>query len=376
MTIASNTHDKRRRDKKNQTVIDFILSNVEAHPQDIASLTGREFGLSRNTIATYLRSLTQEGVLDSQGNTNARRYTPRKIVDIVHTITLFDGLPEDRVWEFRILPHIKTLKPNIIGICQYGFTEILNNAIDHSASEKAIISFEQTYNKASIKVIDYGIGIFEKIRKDFDLADRREALLELSKGKITSAPSRHAGEGIFFTSRMFDKFNILSGDLFYTRERKENNEWLVESGKETQMEKGTYVSMEISTHATWTTNDVFMKYMGDDIGFRKTHVPLNLGRYPGEQLVSRSQAKRVLARFDKFSEVLLDFKGVDMIGQAFADEIFRVFKYAHPETEIIAINKTPDIDRMIAHVQATDEKRLEEQFTFSFDNSDTPTANS
>lgn len=42
------------------------------------------------------------------------------------------------------------------------------------------------------------------------------AILELSKGKFTSDPARHSGEGIFFTSRMCDKFEILSKGLFFS----------------------------------------------------------------------------------------------------------------------------------------------------------------
>jgi hypothetical protein len=45
--------------------------------------------------------------------------------------------------------------------------------------------------------MDHGVGIFEKIMKHFNLADAREALLELSKGKLTSDPRNHSGEGIF-----------------------------------------------------------------------------------------------------------------------------------------------------------------------------------
>lgn len=64
-------------------------------------------------------------------------------------------------------------------------------------------------------------------------------------------------------------------------------------------------------------------------------------------LLSRSQAKRLLARFEKFEEVMLDFKDVQTIGQAFADEIFRVFALQHPEVKIIAINTTPEVQQMI-----------------------------
>ena len=34
------------------------------------------------------------------------------------------------------------------------------------------------------------------------------AMLELSKGKLTSAPDRHSGRGLFFTSRLADVFDL------------------------------------------------------------------------------------------------------------------------------------------------------------------------
>ena len=200
--------------------------------------------------------------------------------------------------------------------------------------------------------MDHGVGIFEKIMKHFNLADAREALLELSKGKLTSDPRNHSGEGIFFTSRMFDYFYIRSGYLFYSRERMDEGDWLIETIDKPNFEIGTALHMDIATNATWTPREVYDPFQNEDIGFRKTHVPVKLGKYPGEQLVSRSQAKRVLSRFEKFSEVLLDFDGVPEIGQPFADEIFRVFKNSHPDIEVAAVRTSPSVERMIKHVQA------------------------
>jgi hypothetical protein len=53
----------------------------------------------------------------------------------------------------------------------------------------------------------------------------------------------------------------------------------------------------------------------------------------GDPLISRSQAKRVLARVELFRTVLFDFSRVSSIGQAFADEMFRVFAHTHPGIE-------------------------------------------
>jgi uncharacterized protein (DUF1330 family) len=72
-----------------------------------------------------------------------------------------------------------------------------------------------------------------------------------------------------------------------------------------------------------------------------------LVRYGDEVLVSRSQAKRLLARVDRFKIVILDFEGVNSIGQAFADEIFRVFRLKNRDTEIHHINANRDVEDMI-----------------------------
>ncbi|MBI3444244.1 MAG: STAS-like domain-containing protein [Magnetospirillum sp.] len=344
-----------RRSRQNPLVRDFILRNVRTAPEGIGALAAKKFELSRTAIARYLGRLVEEGLLSAEGNTKARRYALKQSVDEAFSIKINAHVEEDVVWRHRILPFLDGVLRNVVDICQYGFTEMLNNAIDHSASATATIGIEVTYADVTMMVADKGVGIFNKIQRDFQLADPRSALLELSKGKLTSDRKRHAGEGIFFTSRMFDEYSILSGGLYYSRKRGDGAEWLIETEESKPDKKGTAIFMRISTAAEWTTRTVFESYQGGDIGFRKTHVPVALGRYPGEQLVSRSQAKRLLSRFDQFSEVMLDFQGVEEIGQPFADEIFRVFALSHPGTPIYAIGTSPEIDRMIAHVRGSGE---------------------
>lgn len=339
-----------RRSRQNPDVREYILRHVENEPASVASSTAKEFGLSRTAVNRYIKRLIDEGYLDAIGNTNARRYSLKTIVNINEKIdNITRHTPEDVIWRHKILPHILHVPQNVIDICQYGFTEIFNNVIDHSLSDGAFISYEQNYTTIQMLVVDYGIGIFRKIQKDFQLPDPRSALLELSKGKLTSDKKRHTGEGVFFTSRMFDEFIIKSGDLFYIRRRQSDDDWLIEAGDQ-EPQVGTSVQMTISTAAQWTSREIFDEYQGDDLRFRKTHVPIMLGKYPGEQLISRSQAKRVLARFDQFSEVMLDFYGVDDIGQPFADEIFRVFMINHPDIEIYYVRANEKITTMIEYV--------------------------
>jgi hypothetical protein len=83
----------------------------------------------------------------------------------------------------------------------------------------------------------------------------------------------------------------------------------------------------------------------------KAIVPVRFALFGDEMLVSRAQAKRLLTRFNRFRSVVLDFEGVPKIGQAFADEVFRVFRNAHPQIEIIEINTTEQIRQMINQVK-------------------------
>jgi anti-sigma regulatory factor (Ser/Thr protein kinase) len=350
------------RSRQNAGVREFILRNVRIYPANIAAITAARYGLSRPAVAGYLRRLVNEGLIEATGTTRDRRYTCRNLVSLEFEVRLTIGLSEDAVWQGHILPHVGSLPENIINICQYGFTEMLNNTIDHSASLHALVRYTQSYGHINIQVIDRGIGIFQNLQNRFHLHDPRQALLELSKGRLTSDPKHHTGHGIFFTSRMFDEFSIYSGNLYYHRIRQDDDDWCVEARDLTELVIGTWVEMTIATNASWTTRQIFDRYQDDPVGFRRTHVPIALGKYPGEELVSRSQAKRILSRVDRFSEVLLDFQGVQDIGPAFADEIFRVFRDAHPDISIRAVRANDRVNRMIELArESTVEESMEEQ---------------
>jgi anti-sigma regulatory factor (Ser/Thr protein kinase) len=334
-----------------QDIKDYILRNVEKSPTKITAKTMQEFSLSRPAVLHYINLAIEEGLLTVEGATRARRYKLKNIAAVQFKTELFPET-ESVIWQYRVFPHL-SLPQNILSICEHGFTEMLNNAIDHSGDKNAFIYVIQNYACIEIYISDRGVGIFEKIQKAQNLQNPQEALLELSKGKLTTYPAKHAGEGIYFTSRMFDHFIIRSGKLTYQRRREEDDDWLIEmEEKRLGYRQGTLVYMRIATNAHWTTRDVFDKYQDDDLRFRKTHVSVALAREPGQQLVSRSQAKRILSRFEQFTEIVLDFQGVDIIGQGFADQIFRIFPQTHPDIPLIAINTSPAVERMIAFVKA------------------------
>lgn len=342
---------------------EFILRNIPSHPTDIAPFAAKKFDVSRASIGNYLKSLLKDGLAEATGKTNGRRYELKRLDFFEDVIAITPGLQEDLVLREKILPFLKPLAQNIVAICEYGFGEMMNNVIDHSEATNCVIRFQRNYAEIMLELWDNGVGIFDKITRECHLANPHEAILELSKGKLTTDASKHTGEGIFFTSRMFDKFAILSGELYYTRRRQEDDEWLVESETRDDETQGTLVRMRIATDAPQTSKEAFDKYLDDDYRFARTHVPLILAKYEGENLVSRSQARRLLTRVERFSEVMLDFKGISEIGQAFADEIFRVWAREHPAVRILSMNMSSDVEKMMRHalVNAADQKAASEE---------------
>ena len=65
--------------------------------------------------------------------------------------------------------------------------------------------------------------------------------------------------------------------------------------------------MSLIIHTARTTKKVFDRLTtGDnDYGFTKTVVPVDHARYGDDNLVSPSQARRLMARFDRFRTVVL-----------------------------------------------------------------------
>ncbi|MBI4337759.1 MAG: DUF4325 domain-containing protein [Chloroflexi bacterium] len=331
---------------------DAILEHVGSHPKDIVRFISERFGVSRQGVSHHVQALIAKGLLEPIGKTKARRYELKLLVNEIFRLPVTPDLQEDVVWRERVQPLIGQVPESVLAICEYGFTEMLNNVISHSEGNTVTVRLGRQGIWITMTVIDYGVGIFEKIQRELHLNDSRHALLELAKGKLTTDQRSHTGEGVFFTSRMFDKFSILSSTLFYSRERTDEDEWLIEAENHDKT-TGTMVEMEIKINSPVTVKEVFEKYASgqDDYRFARTHVPIKLAKYEHDQLISRSAARRVLARFDKFQEVILDFQGVETIGQAFADEIFRVFKREHPDIRVYVVNAAPSVESMIQHAR-------------------------
>ena len=336
--------------ERGRAIRHFILERVDSNRKSIAHLTATHFDISRQAVNKHLHRLVREGLLTIEGTTRNRRYALAVLHEESIFVPLTSTTAEDRVWREQIAPLLSDLPQRAREIWQYGFTEMLNNAIDHSSGTIVYVSVERTALSVKMDLIDDGEGIFRKIQRELNLLDERHSVLELAKGKLTTDPDHHTGEGIFFTSRMFDEFYIRSGEVFFSHRNPINEDWILE----TSPLSGTGVFLTLSNNTERTTKEVFDEFAsGEDYGFSKTVVPVHLVRYGDEALISRSQAKRLLTRFERFRTVILDFEGVEQIGQGFADEVFRVFAREHPGVELFTSNENAQVRAMIRRVNST-----------------------
>jgi DNA-binding Lrp family transcriptional regulator len=336
--------------KRSPSVDEALLASVEAHPRDLTRTVAEQIGVSRQTVAGRVRNLVEEGYLARSGTTRPTYVRGvRREGMFRHALK---GLAEDQVWSDEVAPLLRGMPANLVDIAHHGLTEMVNNAIDHSEGRHLQVMARRDAERLSLWVVDDGIGIFRKIARALALPDERLALLELSKGKFTTDPRRHTGEGVFFTSRMFDNFQIVSGDLVFDHDDVEEDDLLYDV-EVPRAPHGTTVFMTVSLSSARTAKQVFDEYSSgpDDYDFAKTVVPVRLAKVGDENLVSRSQAKRLMQRVDKFRCVVLDFDGVGMIGPAFADEVFRVFANAHPHVELGVMRAVPEVQQMIRRAQ-------------------------
>lgn len=331
--------------KRTEEIRQFITANVEAHPKDIASLTAKQFGISRQAVNKHIHVLVEQNVLSVNGSTQSRHYSLQPLERWENSYPLDKSLEEHLVWQNDIVPRLGQLPENVMDIWQYGFTEMLNNAIDHSSGGKVDILLVKTAAHCEIMIRDNGEGIFKKIQRILNLTDERQALLELAKGKLTTDPNNHSGEGIFFSSKVFDGFRILSGNVYFDHHQGQEFDWIEENRFPLL---GTIVFMQLHNNSSKNIKQVFDAFTDEDYSFAKTIVPVRLAQYGHEKLISRSQAKRLLARIDRFKIVVFDFEGVETIGQAFADEIFRVFSKQHPDVELRYVNVCKEVEQMIS----------------------------
>ena len=326
-----------------------------------ASATGGELrahlGLSRQAFSIHIRNLIVSGTVVRSGTTRGARYALARrspAPAVVSRRLLTRGLDEGRVWEdvAARLNLQRALSPTVEAIVRYAFTEMLNNAIEHSESDRCAIRFTLGAGSVSFEVRDPGIGVFHSIATKLHLLDEETALIELLKGRTTTMREAHTGEGIFFTSKAADRFILRSHRIQVEWDRDRDDVFV----SKRRALAGTDVRFEVQRSTRRRLDEVFEEFAPSeyDFQFQRTKVLVKLLR---RDYVSRSEARRLLANLERFSEIVLDFRDVASVGQGFADEVFRVFAGRHPAITITMENSNPVIDAMIRHVASPDAAR-------------------
>ncbi len=329
-------------EEKKQAVIRYILEKVGQNDSCLSKTVSETMNVNQNTVHNYICELIDAGIILRK---KRGQYELAK-----------------KIWEFRLernkgeldsetAAFLHCLSPilqddprNVREIWEYAFSEMFNNVIDHSHADEAYVRVIRDSLSTAVFLSDNGVGIFRKIQEHFGFDSLDEAIGELFKGKLTTDSANHSGEGIFFTSRLMDDFLILSDGKVFSIDKYDESILADMNG----MVSGTCVYMSLSNSSNKKASEIFERYADVDSGFTRTNIPLK--NIYDSSPVSRSQAKRLCNRLDRFEEVTLDFDGLSWMGQGFAHQLFVVFALAHPEIRLNPVNMNEAVEQMYRHV--------------------------
>jgi hypothetical protein len=347
-----------------QKVIDFVEQKERITSGEISRL----LGVSRQYASIILSDLVDKKKIYKLGSTRNAQYVSYSYVknnpDII-PISFKKRFTNKGLEEHKVLTEIEEkftrlseLSENVRSIFAFAFSEMLNNAIEHSNSQYIALEITLRDNTLIFSIEDSGVGVFRNIQKKRKLANELEAVQDLLKGKTTTMPKSHSGEGIFFTSKAGNVFILESFGLQLLIEPIKNN---IQIKNILKKKRGTRVTFQIDIHSNVHLTDIFRKYTNltesSDYGFDKTEIRVKLFTSSGVH-ISRSQARRILSGLDAFQIILLDFENVPIIGQAFADEIYRVFKNSHPHIVIQEENMSEGVRFMVERAKNEAKKKI------------------
>ena len=329
--------------EKKQAIIRYLLEKIDSGSESVSNAVAKELNISPNTVNTYIKELLEQNIIEKLKRGSYALVKTRH----EYFLQRSKGHLTSDTYAFVacLKPHITSFATNVQDIWAYTFTEMINNVMDHSEAENLLVRVEQDYLNTHVTILDDGIGIFEKIKNHFLFPSVDEAICELFKGKLTTDSANHSGEGIFFSSKLMDSFFILSSKKIFT-----NNKYDINKVFDVPSDDGvgTCVIMSLSNFSHKTSKEVFDLYSNEDGNFTKTRIPLK--NIFDSSPVSRSQAKRVCHRLEGFKEVILDFDGIDWMGQGFAHQIFVIFRREHPDISVIPEHMNNAVEKMHRHV--------------------------
>lgn len=326
------------RDGLPEAILQFLAARGEASTGEIA----RAAGVTRQAVQYHLSRMLGSGVVRRSGAGPSTRYSRTASYSERWRI---GEATEGEVWAElkREVECLADITDQARSILNYAVTEMVNNAIDHSSGTWFEISVRCPDGVVTIEIADDGVGAFAHLRDRLGLPDTFAAIQQLSKGKETTAPERHTGEGIFFTSKAVDRFELESSDLRWVVDNRYDDQAVGDSPRQT----GTLVRLELDSDTQRRLADVFARFTSDDSSaFDTTRSIVRLFE-TGRTFVSRSEAKRLATRLERFDNVIIDFEGVNEVGQGFVDELFRVWQREHPGVTLTPVNMRPAVEQMV-----------------------------
>ncbi|HJB00231.1 MAG TPA: DUF4325 domain-containing protein [Candidatus Mediterraneibacter merdavium] len=341
-------------EEKRKAIIKYMLDKIRSSDSGFLRKTADNFDISETSVRRYVKSCIEEGILleDQDSVCGFCLTESRGQWDLENS-----GLEEDSVYFEKIAPMLTDISANAGDIWYYAFTEIMNNAIEHSQGDRILLEIRKDPLYTEISITDNGAGIFRRIREYMDKkygirTDTKQAALELYKGKLTTEPEAHSGEGIFFVSKMLSEFAIWSENTAYTYRCTQGDAFIQShliSYYTRIKEIGTMAVMKLDNDIKHTSKEIFDQFAPLEQGFVKTLIPVR-EMCPLGNPVARSQARRILRRLEEFREIIFDFRDIEFMGQGFADEVFRVFANRHPDITLTAVNANETVQGMIKHV--------------------------
>ena len=332
-----------------ERVKNYILRLIKNERKDYVKSTVEAFGISKSSVYNYVKKMETEGLIEKKDNTYVI-----KTQEYRYHLKNDGTLVEDRVYDRFVAQYINFPK-NVNSIWNYAFTEMMNNAIEHSEAENITVAIYQNFLETQILIIDDGIGIFKNIQRYMkenkgEIISLKECVSLLFAGRFTTAKQYHTGEGIFFTSHIMDEFVIYSDDNYFTRNNFSSSQ--IEDSdlhKRMSMESGTIVKMTLDNNSKKVLSEVFNTFAPVEEGFVKTTIPI-AHMFSGGNPVSRSEARRLLECISLFKEIDLDFSGVEEIGQGFTHELFVIGKQKYPSINLKTVNTCRAVEDMIKRV--------------------------
>ncbi len=311
-------------------------------------------GATRQAVHAQLQSMVQAGQLVRQGAGRGVRYRS------VHPRRRFRyplaGLDEDLVWrQVRAeVPELRELPEPADRALHTAVVELVNNAISHSRGRYVEVQFRRAHDRLIVEVFDDGTGIFDHLAHENELADSMEALRQLTKGRLTTKPTEHTGEGLFLLSKIADFFEVESGGLLWMVDNEIDDVGFAPA----HVRPGTRVRFEVDVSTTSSLESVFAD-SSEAFELARRRVVVKLFE-TGNRFLSRSEAKKLLQGLERFRNVVVDFKGVDAVGQGFVDEMFRVWTSRYPKTRLHPVNMVPPIAFIVEHARRAAESSVPE----------------